>query len=359
MFKKIAEGDIYFEGKDGLISVGSRTAVLPDGKLIATFNTESKIGINDFAPMVSYSQDGIVWSEAKYLWPQYIGKKSVYGSVRKTLDGRVCFAGVCTPITEPGQPYWSDEVGGMLENKLIFSISEDGYTFPDFTEVDLPYYGSAENPGGMLVDRDGTIRIIYAPYKAIEGKEDTEVCQLVMVTSYDGGKTFTPSVFAKDAAPCQYGESWLVRLSENCHMVSTWQTAITHGSDRYFLSWDGAKTFDGPYIMPFDGQSTALEVLEDGKVFVVYNYRSVDPAGVYLALAQPDKDGFHMLANEPVWTSQRKTYNGTSGEFNEWTDFAFGEPHVTVMPDGTLLVCLWYDEGDKKGIRFVKLSMDA
>ena len=34
MFRKIAEGDIYYEGRDGLVSVGSRTAVLPDGKLL-------------------------------------------------------------------------------------------------------------------------------------------------------------------------------------------------------------------------------------------------------------------------------------------------------------------------------------
>lgn len=358
MFRKIAEGDIYCAGKDGLVPVGSRTAVLPDGKLIATYNVESRIGVNDFAPMVSYSEDGIHWSEGKYLWPQYLGKKSVYGSVRKTLDGRVCFAGVCTPITEPGQEYWSDELGAMLENKIIFAISDDGYTFPDFTEVELPYYGSAENPGGMLVDADGTIRIIYSPYRAIEGREDTEVCQMVLMTSTDGGKTFTASTFAKDDPPCQYGESWLVRLSEDCHMVGTWQTAIIEGSDRYFLSYDATKTFAGPYIMPFNGQSTALETWKDGQVFVVYNLRSADPAGVWLALAKPDKDGFHMIANEAVWNSQRKTYGNSSGEFDQWTDFAFGEPHVSVLPDGTLLVCLWYDEGEKKGVRFVKLAME-
>ena len=181
---------------------------------------------------------------------------------------------------------------------------------------------------------------------------------MVMLRREDGGKTFEPSGFAKMEPPCQYGESWLVRLSRDCHMVSTWQTAVVKGSDRYFLSWDGAKTFQGPYIMPFDGQSTALEPWEDGKVFVVYNYRSIDPAGVWLALAKPDKDGFHMIANEPVWQSERKTYSDSSGEFSEWTDFAFGEPHVTVLPGGELLVCLWYDQGEKKGIRFVKLAME-
>lgn len=34
MFQKIAEGDIYAAGSDGLVAVGSRTAVLPDGNLL-------------------------------------------------------------------------------------------------------------------------------------------------------------------------------------------------------------------------------------------------------------------------------------------------------------------------------------
>ena len=141
-------------------------------------------------------------------------------------------------------------------------------------------------------------------------------------------------------------------------MVGTWQTAIIEGSDRYFLSYDDAKTFDGPYIMPFNGQSTALEPWKDGYVFVVYNLRSADPAGVWLALAKPDRDGFHMIANEAVWNSERKTYSNSSGEFDQWTDFAFGEPHISVLPDGNLLVCLWYDQDEKKGIRFVKLAIE-
>lgn len=358
MFEKIAEGDIYSESHTGKIVVGSRVAVLPDGKLIATYNIESALGINDFAPMASYSEDGgITWSEGKYLWPQELDNTSVYGSIRATLDGRVCFGGICTNITEKGQSYWSDELGAMLENRICFAVSEDGYTFPDITKITLPYYGAAENPGGALVDRDGSIHIVYSPYAAIEGKEETKINQMVLLHSNDGGKTFTNTVFAEDAPPCQYAESWLVRLSDDLYMVGTWQNRAKKGTDRYFLSRDGMKSFTGPYICPFDGQSTALEPLGDGRVLMVYNYRSAEPAGVYLALARPDETGFNQIANELVWESKRKTSNNTSGEFDEWTDFAFGEPSATLLPDGTILVTLWYDEGEKKGIRYVKLRI--
>ncbi len=358
MFKKISEGDIYSIKEMDRVAAGSRTAVLPDGRLACTFNIQTKIGSNDFAPMISYSDDGEEWSAAEYLWPEFIGKKSIFASLRKTLDGRVCIAGFCTPIKVAGESFWSDEIGGMLENKLFFSISEDGYHFPPFTEVELPYYGSAENPGGMLVDRDGTIYLLYSPYRAIEMREDTDTCQMVLMKSTDGGKTFTASTVAKAEPPCQYGEAWVIRLSDNAHMISTWQTARIEGSDQYLLSYDGAKSFSGPYLMPFNGQTTALEAYDDGQVLVIYNQRKEQPAGVWLALAKPDLDGFHMMANECIWEASKTTSHQSGGEFNEWTDFAFGEPQVTVLPSGELLACLWYDEGKRAGIRFVKLQIE-
>ena len=38
-----------------------------------------------------------------------------------------------------------------------------------------------------------------------------------------------------------------------------------------------------------------------------------------------------------------------------WTDFAFGEPSVALLPDGTLLLTLWCIQPDGSGIRFVKM----
>ena len=110
--------------------------------------------------------------------------------------------------------------------------------------------------------------------------------------------------------------------------------------------------------LPFNGQSIALEALGDGRVLVIYNLRNQEPAGVYMALGKPDKNGFNLIANECVWEAPRKTLGASGGEFDEWTDFAFGEPHVKLLPDGTLLACLWYDSGDKKGIHYVKLAIE-
>ena len=49
-------------------------------------NSES--GANDFVPMAAWSKDGEIWSEAKELFPDLRGKKSVF----VLSDYKVCFS---------------------------------------------------------------------------------------------------------------------------------------------------------------------------------------------------------------------------------------------------------------------------
>ena len=357
MFQKLAEGNVFQTTAPGRATSGPRTALLPDGSLICTFMLQTQTGSNDFTPMAAYSKDGSVWSESQPVWPELAGKKSVFVSVRPTADGRLSLAGKMFPIDQPGEFFWSDEVGGMKENQLVFSLSGDGRSFPLPQVVDLPFYGSAEQPGGMLVDADGTMSMVYAPYPTIEQRGETDTSSLVLMRSTDGGQTFQGSKFGHVDTPSLYAESWIVRLSDGRLMVSSWQTASSEAPDQYFLSSDNGATFSGPHAMPFRGQTTALTPGPGGTVLVAYNQRKEDPAGVWLAVAKPDENGFHLITNEPVWKASETTQTGaSSGEFDQWTDFAFGEPHVSILPDQTLLVTLWYQQGDTKGIRYVRLG---
>lgn len=356
MFRKIDEGDVFCTTAECATS-GPRTAILPDGNIICTFMINSKGGANDFVPMAAYSKDGKSWSAAKAVWPELEGKKSFFASVRPTYDGRVSMAGQVFDIDAPGEAFWSDEIGGMKENKVAFSISDDGYTFPLPTYVDLPYYASAEQAGGMLVDRDGTLTMIYSPYPTIEQKGEVDTCCMVKLTSRDGGDSFDGQKFAVVDAPCLYAESWITRLSTGKLFVSTWQTA-SEDSTKYLISDDDGKTFKGPFNQPFRGQSTGITPYKDGTVLIAYNQRKEAPVGVWLAMEHPDENGVNIMENEPVWQAEQKTKNDTSGDFSDWTDFSFGEPHVTVLPDDTFLVTLWYQKDDKKGVRYVRLKRE-
>jgi hypothetical protein len=354
MFRKIAEGDVFATTKDCATS-GPRTAVLADGTIACTFMINSCGGANDFVPMITYSKDGgMTWDEAKPVWPELEGKKSFFASLRKGNDGRYSIAGQIFNIDEPGESFWSDEVGGMKENQVAFSVSDDGYNFPLPTCVDLPFYGSAEQAGGMLIDENGDLTMIYSPYLTIELRGEVDLCCMVKMTSKDNGATFEGKKFAQVPPPSTYAESWITRLTNGNLFVSTWQTA-SENSNQWLLSTDDGATFKGPFAQPFRGQSTGISPWNDGSVLIAYNQRKQEPIGVWLAMEKPDENGVNMVENEPVWQAETATKGQTSGDFSQWTDFSFGEPHVTVLPDDTLLVTLWYKQGDVNGIRYVHL----
>ena len=355
MFRKIAEGDIFAMPSDNGNTSGPRSVVLSDGSLACTFMLNSKSGCNDFVPMIAYSKDGIAWTKATQIWPELEGKKSVFVSLRGAGDGQVCLAGKAWDIAYPGEPFWSEEVAGMKENKLVFSISNDGHTFPMPTEVDVPFYGSAEQPGGMLAEDGGKLTMIYSPYPTIEKKADADINCMGILRSSDNGKTFSAAKFAQVEGSCQYGEAWITRLTDGRLFVSTWQTAVLEKATQYLLSDNDGVSFEGPFVQPFRGQSTGICPWKDGSVLIAYNQRKEGTIGVWLAMEKFNGTDVEVLENEPVWAAEVATRSGTSGDFSQWTDFAFGEPSVAVLPDDSLLVTLWYRQSGVNGIRYVRL----
>ncbi len=360
MFRKIDEGIVRACAEEKWIASGSRLAILPDGSYICVYVTESDSGVNDFVPEVAYSKDGIHWSESKPIWPEYIGKKSMTASVRNTDDGRISIAGMALDIAYPGEYWWSDELAAMKENKLVYAISEDGYSFPAPTFVDLPYYGACEMPGGMQIDKDGTMSIVYAPYPTIEQREPTDTNCLVLMQSTDGGETWESSKIGQVEGKSLYAETWIATLADGAKMITTWQTASEEAPDQYLYAGDGVQ-FAGPYPLPFKGQSTALTTLPDGRVLIAYNQRKEKPVGVWVAVARPDADGLHMITDEPAWiaASGTRKADAVNGDFSEWTAFSFGEPHIIPTPDGAFLLTFWYAESGVKGIKTVKLACEG
>ncbi len=354
MFLKISEGDI-FATKDDCATSGPRCAVLPDGNIICTFMINSKNGANDFVPMVVYGDNNLNFGKAKAMWPELIDKESIFGSVRKGADGKYYMAGNIFPIAFKGEAFWSDEVMGMKEDKLFFSVSDNGQDFSKPKTIELPYYASAEQPGGMYVDKDGTFYIVYSPYPTILKKEPVDNGCMVLLKSNDNGKTFYHKKFAAIDGDSQYAESWITRLKDGRLVVSTWQTA-SENSSQYFISDDEGESFKGPFLQQFKGQSTGICATENNELLVAYNQRKNDTIGVWLALETFDKDGSAVvIENVPVWQADNATQNGDDSSFKNWTDFSFGEPSVTLLNDNSILVTLWYQQGETKGIKYVKL----
>jgi len=57
--------------------------------------------------------------------------------------------------------------------------------------------------------------------------------------------------------------------------------------------------------------------------------------------------------------ARRGRQHGSSAQHAGWTDFAFGQPSVTLLHDGTMLLVLWCIQPDGSGIRYVKLCFES
>jgi len=77
---------------------------------------------------------------------------------------------------------------------------------------------------------------------------------------------------------------------------------------------------------------------------------------VYVAIARPGAAAFGVESNQSVWRAARATLGDTSPDHADWTGFAFGEPSITPLSDGSWLVVFWCIQADGQGVRFVKIS---
>ena len=77
---------------------------------------------------------------------------------------------------------------------------------------------------------------------------------------------------------------------------------------------------------------------------------------MWLAVVRPTETDFGIEANAIIWRAKSATPKEQSQELTSWTSFSFGEPSITLLPDGSLLATLWYVQDGIAGIRYVKLT---
>jgi hypothetical protein len=362
-FEVVAQGFVSRRdpGAPNPVAAGSRCAVTAEGGVVCTFMVQSKLGTNDFTPVIARSTDGgLTWSDERPIWPELSRRSSLFCSVSRAPSGELFLYGTRTPIDAPGESFWSEATQGLKQNELVWARSRDGgRTWSAPTAIPMPIPGSAEAPGPLCVTRRGRWLTCYAPYNTFDPGARVDRSQVVALASDDQGRTWRHGSMLRFAEPDSgAAEAWLVELADGRLLGTSWHTNLGDGSDypnAYALSRDGGDTWLPTRSTGIRGQSTALAALPDGRALFVYNQRKHAPVGVRVAVVRPAPDDFGVEADEVVWRAATATQTGASTEHGAWTDFAFGEPAITLLPDGTLLLVLWCIQPDGSGIAYVKL----
>lgn len=343
------------------IAAGARCALTREGDVVCTFMVQSKLGINDFQPMLTRSDDdGKTWSEPVALWPHLQKTYSIFGAVSRSSNDDLFFFGARYRIDTPGESFWSDATQGLKQNELIWAKSRDsGRSWSEPAIIPMPVPGAAETSMPMCITRRGRWVGCYSPYHTFDPKLKVDRNQVVALNSGDEGKTWTHTAMLRFQAGTA-AEAWLTELSDGRLLGTSWHLREDGKGDypnAYALSHDSGLTWTPTGSTGVMGQSTALAALPAGRALFIYNQRKHGEPGIYMAVVKPTATDFGVETNEIIWRAEIRTQSGTSGEHTDWQDFSFGEPSVTALSDKTLLVTLWCVQPSGQGIRYLKLRM--
>ena len=344
------------------VAVGPRAVVTREDEVICSYMTQSALGVNDFVPMQARSVDhGASWHDEGPIWPELVTTQSVFGSVSRSAAGTLFLYGAACPIDRPGEMFWSEETQGLKQNGLFWSLSQDcGKSWTDPCAIALPTPGAAEAPGPLCVTRDGRWVACYAPYRTFDTELAVDRGQVVCVFSDDEGRTWRHSSMHRFVEQDSGGaEAWVIELAGGRLLGTSWHVDDSNQKEypnAWALSLDHGETWPATGSTGILGQSTALAALPDGSAWFVYNQRRHGEVGVWMAQVHPTATSFGVLNNQVVWRAKTATQTDSTGDHAGWQDFSFGEPAVTVLPDGSFLVVFWCMQPDGQGVRYVKLK---
>jgi hypothetical protein len=344
-----------------------RVAVLPDGRLVASFVGRSGAGTPDYALFVATSHDGgRTWSGERSVWPEDAGRWSLAGSIAAGMPGELVLFGTQTPVTPGGGSWWDPERGALAANDLFWSRSVDGgATWSPRQVIPMAEPAAAEAPGPMLVTRGGRRLVCYAPYPTFDPELVVDRPRIVVLRSDDDGVTWACAPMLRLHPDGGTAEAWLTELSDGRLFGACWAMDLPSGADLpnpYAISADGGATWSPTRSTGLRGQAVGMAALPEGRVAVVYNQRDAgrSPVGVWLAVLRPTADDPDVELDAPVWSAAAEGVPGSPGEaagHDAWQSFTFGEPGVVRLPDGDLLVTIWSGVPGREGVVWVRVRL--
>ena len=323
---------------------------LKDGRLLASHQMGQAFESVDGAGYISESTDGgVTWSKPWKMRKAGTDAVPTTESSKITLlpDGRILAVGYQFPRPDPELPIGNPETGGLLDDEIFFTISEDdGRSWSDPQIVDCAWGGHAEASAPMYVLQDGSWATPITGFGKWDGSSAGRNCGRLL-RSYDEGKTWNDDTvcmaFPGDTVTCF--EQRMCQMEDGTLVVIGWNEDLVTGQrlpNHVTFSFDNGKTFTDPVSTGIGGQASFIMALEGTKVLSIHAIRrDTDRPGIYACIADVAGGRWKKLEQQLLWEPNTPVL----ADKNMAAIFAFlkfGQPSAIRLQDGDFMLTHWY-----------------
>lgn len=331
---------------------------LPDGSLLAVQVIGEAFESVDGASHSCRSTDGgKTWTAPKKMFDSnQLGRPFSEGCKVTTLpDGRVIAMGYGYYRDDPDMPVGNPETGGLLDDFVFYSISEDnGETWSNLTLVDCAWGPHVEASAPLYVLQDGSWITPITGFPAWDGHMTGPMCGRAL-RSCDEGKTWSDASVCMDfGAPITCYELRMCQLETGAVVCIGWNENTETGerlNNHYTVSYDGGVTWSEPATTGIQGQASSLCPLGGDKLLAIHSVRrDTDRPGVYGYVVDFSDKTWKIVDEALLWEPATPMIKDT--KMAEIFSFVkFGQPIAIKLADGRLLLSFWYaQEGQYKTV---------
>ena len=350
---KVLDLNIIYENP--IPQLRSRQAAFPnvcqlaDGTLLSAMMIGEAFESADGASFLCRSTDGgKTWSKPQRMFdPNQFGRPYSGGcKITPLPDGRVIALGYAHFRDDPEMPVGNPETGGLLDDFVFYSFSEDnGETWSDLETIECSWGPHVEASAPLYLLQDGSLITPITGFPAWDGSMTGPDAGRAL-RSYDLGKTwnddaicmqFDERITCYEQRMCQLDSGTLICIGWNENLV-TGERLNNH----YTASFDNGKTWTAPVTTTIQGQASSVCAIGGEKLLALHAVRrDTDRPGVYAYIVDFSEKTWNIAEEQLIWEPAVPMIKDT--KMAEIFSFLkFGQPMAIKLQDGSILVSFWY-----------------
>ena len=325
---------------------------LDDGTLIATHVIGEAFESVDGASYLSESKDGgATWGAPRKMFDTAKCGRPVTDSCKviNLGGGKLAALGYAYYRDNPELPLGNPETGGLLDDFMFYSISEDsGNTWSEMREVQTAWGPHVEASAPLTVLQNGDWVTPVTGFAKWDGTMTSKMCGR-LARSNDQGKTWNDDTvcmeFPGNSVTCF--EQRLCQLASGTVIVIGWNEDTKTGErlmNHFTYSTDNGKTFSEPISTGILGQASSVCALDGERLLALHAVRrDTDRPGIYGYVVDFSKKTWDIVDQALIWEPRTPMMKDT--KMAEIFSFLkFGQPGAIRLKDGTVMMSHWAAE---------------